>query len=201
MVPCPTCVSHTLPLTTAATTSSVDTLKLSLREMQALTLPTAMIRPPCISPLKLDRRELCGFFWKRGRICERPTRAGSAHCTPRPPHALKGLQKPFSTMPGFQKRTRTAGSHCIGTPFLGLRVFWRLFSSTIAQLSKIRDTQRYSWLVVQGLTTACVNVLLKHGLDKARRDNFGRVTLDVAVKPRVRALLKPGGEVPGQETD
>lgn len=48
-------------------------------------------------------------------------------------------------------------------------------------------------------STACVGVLLKHGLDKDRRDNFGRVALDVAVKPEVRALLNPGDEIPDQE--
>ncbi|KAF8249831.1 hypothetical protein K440DRAFT_188011 [Wilcoxina mikolae CBS 423.85] len=46
---------------------------------------------------------------------------------------------------------------------------------------------------------ACVEILLNHGLDKDHRDSFGRVALDVALKPEVRVLLKPDDEVPDQE--
>ena len=68
------------------------------------------------------------------------------------------------------------------------------------ETSAVDNSGRSALFLAAGAgSTTCVDVLLKHGLDKDRRDNFGRVALDVAVKPEVRALLNPGEEIPDQE--
>lgn len=188
-----------LPLFAAVAASSVDTLKLILEGDASIDITDDDDRTALHIAVETGSEEVVRLLLEKGANMWKVDKGGQCPLCLAPAPCSEGVSKVLLDHAKLsepdQNGWKPLHQYAISGPADALEAILKHDDA-----SAVDNSGRSALFLAAGAgSTACVDVLLKHGLDKDCRDNFGRVALDVAVKPEVRALLNPGDEIPDQE--